>query len=274
MLKDKPVIGAAFASLDMLALHADWLRAAPRDIELQSFAWPTLLMGDTAAATARARKLLEGCTGRLGLHGPFMGFTIDCPDPGIAALAQARMLKALEVCEALGADQMVLHSPYSAWDHAILATEPAQALSKIERTRFLLAPVIARAEAIGCTLVIENIEDIDPRARLGLAAALKSPNVRLSLDTGHALFAHVKYGAPPVDVFVHAAGAALEHVHLQDADGQADRHWHPGLGALNWYALFAALAELPRWPRLILEVNDERGLPRGAAHLAALGLAV
>lgn len=274
MLKDKPVLGAAFSSLDMLALHADWLRSAPRDIELQSFAWPTLLMGDTSSAVARARKLLDGMSGRLGLHGPFIGFHIDCADPGIAALVQDRCLKALEVCEALGADQMVLHSPYSIWDHANLATDPAQARSKIERTRFVLAPVIARAEAIGCTLVIENVEDVDPRARLVLATALKSPNVKLSLDTGHAMFAHVKSGAPPVDVFVRAAGATLEHVHLQDADGQADRHWHPGLGSLNWHALFAALAELPCWPRLILEVNDERGLRRGAEHLAALGLAI
>ncbi|HMO08640.1 MAG TPA: TIM barrel protein, partial [Paracoccaceae bacterium] len=64
------------------------------------------------------------------------------------------------------------------------------------------------------------------------------------------------------------------HVHLQDTDGFADRHWHPGEGRLNWPAIFAVLRGLRTMPRLILEVNDSRGIRRGAEHLAALGLAV
>lgn len=273
MPKDTPVLGAAL-SLDMLSLHREWVLSAPRDLEIQSFCWPTLLDEDIAPMVGRARTLLDGHSGRLGLHGPFMSFSIDCADPLITEVVQRRMLTTLGICETLGADQMVIHSPFSTWDDSNNATDPAAAHIQTERTRYLMAPVIRRAEEVGVTLVIENVEDKNPAARVALAQALKSPRVKVSLDTGHAHYAHVMTGAPPVDVFVRAAGAALEHVHLQDADGYADRHWHPGLGTINWHAVFAALGELPKWPRLILEVNDERGIRHGADHLAALGLAI
>ena len=272
MVDDVPVLGAAL-TLDMLARHRDWVLAAQRDVEMQSFASPHALAGDMGGLIARARGLLDGHEGRLGLHGPFLGFQIDAPDPGVAEVARARMLACLDACEALGADQMVIHSPVSTWDHFNHQSEPAQALIQIERVRWLMAPVIARAEAIGVVLMIENVEDVDAAARCRLADALASPVVAVSLDTGHAQYARNLAGGPPVDVCVEVAGKRLQHVHLQDTDGFADRHWHPGEGALLWRKIFAALGRLTQMPRLILEVNDSRAIQTGAVHLAALGLA-
>ncbi|MBR7518030.1 TIM barrel protein, partial [Mycobacterium tuberculosis] len=92
-------------------------------------------------------------------------------------------------------------------------------------THATLAPVVARAAETGVELVIENIEDKDPTDRVTLARTFDSPAVRVSLDTGHAHYAHGSTGAPPVDQYVTAAGNMLTHVHIQDADGYADRHW-------------------------------------------------
>jgi hypothetical protein len=64
--------------------------------------------------------------------------------------------------------------------------------------------------------------------RLDLARSFDSAAVKLSIDTGHAHNAHCDQGAVPVDYFVVAAGEWLAHVHLQDTDGFADRHWAPG----------------------------------------------
>ena len=74
-------------------------------------------------------------------------------------------------------------------------------------------------------------------------------------------------GAPPVDYYVDAAGDMLTHVHLQDTDGYADRHWAPGDGTMRWAAVFRALGRLSSNPRLILEVQDQTNIRRGAAHL-------
>lgn len=272
-MRPLPVLGAAL-TLDMLALHRPWVLEHQRDVELQSFAAPRALAGDLDALIGRAKALLDGHSGRRGLHGPFYGFQIDAGDPEIVQVIRRRMLACLDACERLRADQMVIHSPLTIWDHANHQHQPAGEGVQIERVRFVLDPVIRRAEEAGVTLVLENVEDVDPLARLRLAEAMKSPAVALSLDTGHADYVRRLAGAPPVDVFVAAAGERLHHVHLQDTDGFADRHWHPGEGALGWRAIFAALHRLPRMPRLILEVDDSRHIPRGAEFLAAQGLAI
>jgi sugar phosphate isomerase/epimerase len=63
-------------------------------------------------------------------------------------------------------------------------------------------------------------------------------------------------------------------VHLQDADGYADRHWLPGEGTIRWASVFSALAKLEEMPRLMIEVKDIPGLQRGAEWLSAQGLAI
>ena len=130
-----------------------------------------------------------------------------------------------------------------------------------------------RAEAIGVTLVIENIEDIDPRWRVRLAESFDSKQVRVSIDTGHAHYAHGSTGAPPVDYFVVAAGNMLEHVHLQDADGYADRHWVMGEGTIRWASVFRALGALTSNPRLIIELRDTTRILEAADYLIKAGLA-
>ena len=92
----------------------------------------------------------------------------------------------------------------------------------------------------------------------------------LSIDTGHANYAHGSTGGPPVDYFVHAAGDMLHHVHLQDTDGYADRHWNPGEGNVSWPAVFRALRGLRvrHFPNLVPGGDQE--LAQQAADLHAL----
>jgi sugar phosphate isomerase/epimerase len=271
-LSNLPVLGAALTR-SALETHRDWIISGQRDLELQSFFDGDVLDGDWRGEVAALRKLLDGYEGRLGVHGPFWGFKIDTPDRLVREVVRKRLLQGLEACEAVGATQMVIHSPMTTWEYNNHAAVPSERAKQVERTHETLRPVVARAADIGCTLVIENIEDKDPAGRVALARSFESPFVKVSIDTGHAHYAHVSTGAPPVDVYVHAAGDMLEHVHLQDADGFADRHWHPGEGTIHWRAVFAALEKLTSNPRLVIEVKDKAGLRRGADHLIGLGLA-
>jgi sugar phosphate isomerase/epimerase len=273
MMSELPTVGVALTSTS-LPRYRDWIFERQRDLEIQDFVQPAMLDGDWRARVGELRRLLDGFTGRLGIHGPFFGFKIDSMDPLIRAVVTRRLLQGVEICEALGATQMVMHSPYTTWDHNNLDVIPGARAGIIERVQATLKDVVKRAEGIGCELVIENIEDKDPSARVELAKSFASAAVRVSLDTGHANYAHHSTGAPPVDFYVDAAGDALAHVHLQDTDGYADRHWLPGEGNLNWRAIFRALGRLSSRPRLIIEVRDQTNIRAGAAHLAALGLAV
>jgi sugar phosphate isomerase/epimerase len=270
---DLPVVGAALTSAT-LALHRGWIVERQRDLEIQDFFDAATLDGDWRPRAEAIRKLLDGYNGRLGIHGPFWGFKIDSQDPLIRAVVTKRLLQGLDACEALGATQMVIHSPYTTWDYNNLDANPGARAGVIERVHATLRDVVKRAEAIGCELVIENIEDKDPMARVQLANSFASAAVRVSLDTGHANYAHGSTGAPPADFYVEAAGDMLAHVHLQDTDGYADRHWLPGEGNIAWAAVFRALGRLSSRPRLIIEVKDQARLRSGAAYLEALGLVV
>ena len=122
-------------------------------------------------------------------------------------------------------------------------------------------------------LVIENIGDIDISARVRMAESFDSASVQVSVDTGHAHLCHGSMGAHPVEYYVKAAGRMLQHVHLQDADGHADRHWNIGEGNILWHSVFRAIAALDSDPRLILELRDHGGIPASMRFLEQAGLA-
>ncbi|KGJ06443.1 Sugar phosphate isomerase/epimerase [Paracoccus halophilus] len=267
-----PLLGAAMP-LDTFETLRDWMLAEPRDLELQDFITADVLNGDWQPLVDRAARLLDGHAGRLGIHGPFWGLSLANPDPDMRALVTRRMEQGLAVCEALGATQMVIHSPYTTWNYNNFDNIAGARDEVTELVHATLDPVIARAEGASVTMVLENIEDKDPDSRCLLADSFDSPAVAVSLDTGHAHYAHGSTGAPPVDYYVTRAGKRLHHVHLQDADGHADRHWRIGHGNILWPSVFAALAPLGDQPRLILELRDKEAILPSARYLQDMGLA-
>ena len=267
-----PVVGAAM-NLDELELHREWLFEKQRDLELQDFTTAEALNGDWAPLVERAKKLLDGHEGRLGIHGPFWGFTIASQDPDIRAVVAKRMSQGLDVCAALGATQMVAHSPYTTWSYNNLDNNNGERQRVVEHAHLTMRDAVKQAEDMGVVIVLENIEDIDQHVRVALADSFGSPAVAVSIDTGHAHYAHGSTGAPPVDYYVKAAGDRLQHIHLQDADGYADRHWSLGEGTILWHSVFAALAAVNSNPRLIIEIKDKTKIPASALHLESLGLA-
>lgn len=268
-----PLLGAAITRRDFDPLR-DWICGPGRAIEIQDFVDPDLIAGDTDPLVADWQAALAGHDGPRGIHGPFFGLDLSNPDREIRAVIQRRLLKGLEIAEALGGTHMVVHSPFNFWHVLNRDNYPGVHADMIAAMADCLSPVLARAADAGCTLMLENIDDTDPQHRADAVRAIGHPNLALSIDTGHAALAHANYGAPPVVDFVAQAGDLLGHVHLQDVDGHADRHWHPGEGIIPWPAVFNALGRCPAAPRLILEVRDRRDrLPHTVAALEARGLA-
>ena len=266
-----PIIGAALSVLDLPA-HETWLRELPRDLELQDFCQAELLDADWQSVAAKALQHLDGHEGRLGIHGPFWGWTIASYDADVRAVVRKRLNQGLDVCEMLGATQMVIHSPFTTWGYNHRGMFPSDADRMLSAARDTLGAALDRADAMGVTMVVENIEDKEPADRAALCEALGWKALALSVDTGHAHYAHGSTGAPPVDSYIRAAGNHLNHVHLQDADGYADRHWQLGHGTVLWHSVFSALGNITSNPRLIIELRDKAGVIPSAKHLKALGL--
>lgn len=266
-----PTIGAALP-LAHLDTYRDWLIEGQRDLELQSFHTHDVLDGDWQSMVDEANRKLDGFTGRLGIHGPFRGFFVHSVDPEIQKVIARRMDQALDVCAGLGATQMVIHSPYTAWDHYNFRNSVGSRQAIIDNTHATLDAAVKRAEDQGVTLVLENIWDVDPETRLELVRDFNSPALKLSVDTGHAQISHVHNKAEPVDYFLQSAGEMLAHVHLQDTDGFSDRHWALGEGTIPWGAVFRALAKIEAKPHLILELRDKAGIMPSFDYLVEAGL--
>ncbi|SMO90263.1 hypothetical protein SAMN06265221_11757 [Paracoccus laeviglucosivorans] len=106
-----PLVGIAITTRN-LPEYRDFLMNDQRDLELQDFCNADLLNGDWRGVADTAKAQLAGYTGRLGIHGPFWGLNIANPDTEMGYLVRRKHLQGLEVCEYLGATQMVIHSPY------------------------------------------------------------------------------------------------------------------------------------------------------------------
>lgn len=274
----RPLVGAAVMVRD-LQERADlraFLVEDSRDVEVQDFLVPRVIKDGWAEAANAARNLLDGHTGRVGVHGPFIGFDLDVEERDIRAIVQERLLNGVRAAALLsGPDRqphMVVHSPFTTWNWYNLDTSPGRRTAKIEAVAETLGPAIAEARGSGVEIVIENIEDMNPDDRRELADGIAPDVLSISIDTGHAHYAHRATGAPPVDTFVRRAGARLAHVHLQDTDGYADRHWQIGEGNIHWTEVFRAIGEAAASPRLILEMKRPADILPSATWLQQRGL--
>jgi len=269
-----PKLGAAM-NIGEIAHFQDFLFETDRDLEIQDFIGTDVLDGNFDNAVKRLKKALEGYGGRLSLHGPFKGFSIYCKDELIMEAVRARISKCLDAVEAVGATQMVLHSPYSFW-----AAQNDQILNgyvnkMVEQTAGLLEPLVKRAHDIGCVIVIENIEDPDPEFRKTLIDMIDSPALKASLDTGHA---HCSIGiqadSATSQQHIDGLGDRLVHMHLHDNYTDGDWHHIPGQGNIEWEVVFDSIKNLTAPPRLILELRDRKELAKAAQYLIDKGLCV
>lgn len=268
-----PLLGAAVTLPTFMSIH-DWICGPGRAIEIQDFCQIGLLETDYSDLISAWQAVLPDHKAERGIHGPFFGLDISTTDREVRAVVQKRMMQALAIAEALKATHMVIHSPFNHWHQLNRGCYPAVYPGLLAAAADCLAPVLDRAADIGCTLMLENCDDTDPAARVEMVRHIGHANLKVSLDTGHADIVHGRYDAPHVVDFIAAASGHLGHVHLQDVDGYADRHWHPGDGRIAWRPVFEALAALEERPRLMLEVrSDLPRLPATVARLEALGLA-
>jgi len=272
MESGKIKIGGALM-IKSLAEHKDWILEGQRDIELQDTVMPKFLDSDWKPTIHAVKDTLHGYTGRIGIHGPFIGVSLIAGfDPKIAEPVIARYLKALEIGTELGAEYMVIHSPFIGFGASPFSDSPLpkDSFNESAFARAILEPVLVEAEKQKCIIVVENIQDNNTVHLCTLVRSYNSEYLKVSIDVGHAFITH-QHGGPTPDQWVRDAGPLLEHMHIQDSDGQTDRHWAPGFGSVNWNAIFEELENLKHAPRLILELRKHADLERGAKFLADRG---
>jgi len=250
-----PLVGVA-AEVAQLPLYADWLLADQRPVELSdTFVNLPRIETDGVSLVREAKSALDGYTGHLGIHGPFISLPLNAADVRIRQVVADRFVQALEFGAELGARHMVVHSPFTIFGHPLVEHSPINDLQYVlDATHATLERPLALAKETGCTLVIETIHDLNPTPLCALVSSFDE-GVQLSMDVGHTLITE-QFGGMMAHDWVRMVGPLLGHLHLQDGDGVVDRHWLPGQGRLNWWALFEALRRSPADPVVIIEVRD------------------
>jgi sugar phosphate isomerase/epimerase len=268
------MLGAATHVAD-LHINRDWFLSGNRDLEIGDAADPNLL-DDRDEQQRRADEvntLLDGHTGRRGVHGPFRGVPLNSPDRLFQQLVAKRYIQAVEFTAMLRGTHMVIHSPFNGWVNPFTFNgDPGELEKNIELIEATLADVLPVAEHHGVILVLENIHDFNCFPVLATMQAINHSNLRMSLDIGHCQL-RVPQGGMPNDQYIREAGPWLEHIHIQDNDALSDRHWAPGDGLINFHSIFEALRLGDQNPRMIIELKDKAAVRRGAAYLKERGYA-
>ena len=159
-------------------------------------------------------------------------------------------MKALVRASFVGAECMVIHP-----SGEIL---PAEREQRIRQLYISLEALIQKAEEAGVRLALENMlpKHIGCEAALirRVVDDLDTKFLGICLDTGHA---HLNNGgvSGAFDVF----REKIITFHLQDNDGNSDRHLQPPYGTINWEALAPALIALEFKKPMAVEAPPWRG---------------
>jgi sugar phosphate isomerase/epimerase len=65
------------------------------------------------------------------------------------------------------------------------------------------------------------------------------------------------------NISVYRLGKAIKHCHVSDNDGVTNVHWRPGMGKIDWTAMFQALKDVGYDGVISIELEDVPGVSRG-----------
>ena len=204
------------------------------------------------------------------LHGPTRYPPRDATEEERAE-QKVRMERCFRAAKLLNCSYVVQH-PLMPYGTTVDPDPEAVIQINVEFFRTLLPA----ARENGVTICLENMPMSKlsisyPEAILRVVRALDDPNFAFCLDTGHSIVKGVQPGEA-----VRAAGDLLKVLHVHDSDGQRDRHWFPGDGAIDWADFSAALKEIGYKGVMNLETNPDKELVpeeyrRECRRLVAIG---
>lgn len=207
------------------------------------------------------------------IHGVF-GFHLDPSSP--RAEHREQCLKVYEsegkLASDLGGPMVVVHPAAFNPGMRMMTLDEAAAASQ-GRWDYLHQFLLRLGEIgqrLGVVYLIENQPPNTPlghdAARLARAVeAVKSPNIRMCLDTGHAHF------SGDVAEATRACAGVVEYFHVHDNDAKVDDHRMPGDGTIDWKSWSGALRQTGNQSPRMLEVfyDEARVEQLGREGLAA-----
>ena len=223
-----------------------WARAPQLDVADTNYDWGAVLQTLTDCGVKA-----KSC------HAPFgPRLDLSSEDRSVTTAGLKSLGSLLEPCAKLGVETIVVHP-----NQAPNGQTKQQAEASKARIRQSMETAGDIARPFGLRIAFENMLSAGRSQPCGTMAQLYRlvdglpSNVGLCLDTGHA-FAN---GLDLADE-VRAANERLIALHVHDNDGEIDRHWPPGRGAVDWLPFLETLRDTGfsgAWTLEILARGDE-----------------
>ena len=219
-------------------------------LEIQAFSQPDILDGDWRGLLEKYRVQLKGFSGPLACHGAFFDMSVASEDQHIIELTRQRYLLNLEIAQELGARHVVFHTNFL----PMIRTELYRR-QYIERQVVFWQQMGYEAQRHNVWIVLENMWDPDPFIIQKIMESLSAPHIGVCLDISHV---YLYNNAHPLKQWLDVLGPYIIHVHMNNTRGVIDEHLAlniPG-GALDYAKIIPHLANFPRNPWLVLELDD------------------
>lgn len=189
-------------------------------------------------------------TSRDTMHGVFLDITVHSSDASIANYSKAKIKQSMEIAKRLGVKGVVFHTGLLAgFKEEIYARNW---LGSNEQFFRKLCSEYAPIE-----VYMENMFDRDYELLHRLANQMSDvDNFGVCLDYAHAALSDIQ----PKE-WLYTLAKHIKHMHINDNDLRADRHWSVGKGQLDWVSFLQTLDDLVKkgnmeYPSVLLELKS------------------
>ena len=194
------------------------------------------------------KKALFNFKGEISLHGFLFDLSVVSLDPLIREVSIKRFQQSLDAAKYLGAKTVVFHTGYNAFlNHSMYRLMFKEKFTAFWKT------FVKQFEYTGITAVIENVQEKSPDFILDVIKEVNSPNLKISLDTGHVNI-HSKI---PVVEWIQTYNKNLYHMHIHNNYGKDDSHNTLLKGTINIQEVFSTIKNLKLNPKIVFEIFDK-----------------
>lgn len=191
------------------------------------------------------------------IHGPFMDLNPGSAEPLLRQATLTRYHQAMDAAAILKPRVIVLHPGYDKWRYGGMQE------TWLGHAADTYREMAARAEAIGCTIAVENIFEEEPSTLRALLEAIDSPSVRHCFDVGHwNLFAKVG-----LEEWFAELGSFIAESHIHDNRGERDDHAPLGEGEIDFDLFFRLMERYAPDAAWTIEAHSREALERSLVNI-------
>jgi len=211
------------------------------NLEIVAFARAQILDKGWEELLEEHKDKLQGFRGSISIHGIITDILIHSTDSKIQEVSKNRVYHCLDISKALGAQFVVFHSNFN----PLLKFERYYR-NWVEKHTDFWSEVTSKYDFI---ILLENMWEPTPEIFRILLDEVKSPRLKICLDTGHANI----YSKIPIKDWIGCLGKDIPYMHVDDNLGDIDNHLVAGDGDINWKEFSDSIKEANIYPQIVFE---------------------